>query len=100
MILTCLKFRISQLSVDHASEWYNANCLCLNNDKCNVLLISPRHVHVNYDDFAISLYGKTLDNVKVADYLRIKIDQNLSWDMYIKNLCSSLGCKISKMARL
>ena len=88
-----------QLSVDHASEWFNANCLCLNNDKCNVLLISP-HVHVNYDDFAISLHGKTLDNVEVADYLGIKIDQNLSWDMYIKKLCSSLGCKISKMACL
>ena len=89
-----------QLSVDRASEWYKANSLCLNNDKCNVLLISPRHMQVNNDDFAISLYGKTLNNVEVADYLGIKIDNTLSWDMYIKKLCSSLGCKISKMARL
>ena len=65
------------------------------------MLISPKCRSVNNNpNMDILLGDNALTEVEVADYLGIRIDHELSWDCYIKKLCSSLSYKIQKLSRL
>ena len=89
-----------QSSVLEVSKWYQANRLCLNSDKSNVLVVNSSNRNCDDNTLTILLDDQTLEQVDAADYLGVKIDEHLSWDAYVNKLCASLGCQISKLSRL
>ena len=89
-----------QSSVDVVHDWYKANLLCINSEKSNVLLVRSRFMNVDDDALNIDLGNHVLQKVDVADYLGVKVDKFISWEMYVNKLCSSLGCQISKLSRI
>ena len=88
-----------QSSITEVSKWYRANRLVLNAEKCNVMTVSSSYVQ-NDPVLNISLDDHILKQVNVIDYLGVKIDNKISWYPYIRKLCSSLGCCVSKLSRV
>lgn len=93
-----------QSSLDGIKEWYDNNRLLVNASKSNTMLVCSRqklrwleghdsnllNVHVGDD---------VVPDVKVIDYLGLKVDQNLLWNDYVVKLCKELNSKIALLLR-
>ena len=88
-----------QICIDQLSVWYKNNNLSLNASKCEVMLISSQRRFIS-DSLCINLDGQQLNNVSCANYLGMKIDKNVNWNVYVKKLCSNVYLKLKQLRRL
>ena len=86
-------------SVSSVSEWYSANKLALNAQKCEVMVLKTKRCNAS-DCLDIVLNDVHLNQVNCAKYLGLNIDQNLSWNEYISCLCSKISLKLQCLNRL
>ena len=78
-------------------DWFNANKLTLNIRKCSYLLYM-RGKYKN-DRFDLKLNDIQIPRVRFAKLLGIWIDENLSWDIHIKQLLVKLRCGLGMLKR-
>ena len=81
------------------SEWYKDNNLFLNASKSEVILISSQKKYIS-DSLCISLNEQQLNNVTCANYLGMRIDKHINWNMYVNKLCSNVSLKLKQLRRL
>ena len=72
------------------SFWLNTNKIALNSAKSKVILFKTRHKSCD-TDLRLKLRRKKFYKTKYLRYLRIKIDENLKWKIYIHDLASKLN---------
>ena len=90
-----------QKCIDDASSWYTGNKLVLNVEKSNTMLITSKHKHQTLNtNVNIELYGSSLQQVQCTKYLGVTLEQSLSWDTHINDLCSNLSRKVGLLSRL
>ena len=89
-----------QNSITCVSSWYKSNCLCLNIEKSNVLLVTNKNCHEGNVKLDIQIDNQFLNQSETADYLGVRLDSHLAWSAHVKKICSSLGYKINRLSRL
>ena len=96
-ILACENERELQIAVDELlaafGNFYSANGLKLNEDKCHVLVVRP---HLRY--MTIKCAGK--DEVSSLRLLGLFIDNKLQFDVHTKIVCGRLTAKINALEKL
>lgn len=95
--------KILQKCIDDVANWYERNNLVLNVEKCNTMLVGSKHnlLQMNANDcLSINLNDSVVEQVNVADYLGIKIQNDLLWDSQIQKVCSQLSRKVGMLSRL
>ena len=73
----------------HIKMWMSANFLKINEDKTNLVIISPNQNSGNFDDFCISFGGSLVLPSSTATNLGVKIDSSMS-------LCDQINSITSK----
>ena len=90
-----------QLCINEAADWYLDNNLLLNATKSNSLLLNNSTRQSKTPNPLDIFIGTTkIDHVSQADYLGLRIDNNLSWESHIGRLCKRLGSKIAELKHL
>ena len=87
-----------QKSLNSVNNWYTENKLLLNPDKCGTILISNKKT----DGAVLKLQlGDTmLLNVDSFEYLGLKIDNQLNFNLHVQSKVSSMKSKLSSLRRL
>ena len=96
-----LKHNIQQC-VSDIHEWYDQNKLVINKSKSSVMLATTRQriLHIDNNDFDVHIGDYKLVQSDCIDYLGLKIDETISWNMQIDNICKNLVFIISRFSRL
>ena len=90
-----------QDSLNKIKEWYDKNMLIVNASKSNAMLVTTRQKEtVLTDDINLYFGVERLNVVTSFDYLGLKFDKNIRWDVYIESLCQELSKKIWILSRL
>ena len=74
----------------YLSYWLNANKICLNVSKTEVVLFKSMRKQ-RETNLKLKLKGKRLCNANSVKYLDIKSDENLNWHQEINNVAVKLN---------
>ena len=92
-IITKLEYDINIID-----KWLKENGLLLNEDKCKFMVIeSSRSQH---DAANVCVQNKNIAEVESAKLLGITIDNHITMDKHIVNICKQAGNKLSALARI
>ena len=81
-------------------EWFMANRLSLNVKKTTLLIFRSKHDKSRLDKISIKIQGTKLKSSKSVKYFGVYIDENLSWDCHISELCKRLSISNGIIAKL
>lgn len=91
---TSSSFQLAQAllinDLQRISSWFRANRLKLNVDKTQYIVFGTRHMTKHCPSLPITLNGTNVDRCKHVKYLGLEIDENLTFEEHISNLCSKL----------
>ena len=87
-----LKHNIKQC-VSDIHEWYDQNKLVINKSKSSVMLATTRQriLHIDNNDLDVHIGDYKLVQSDYIDYLGLKIDETISWNMKTDNICKKIG---------
>ena len=71
-------------------NWLNANVICLNSKKTELLLLNASH-KFNSFDFKLNINGSRLYSCDSVKYLGIISDSNFNFEPHISYLCKKLA---------
>ena len=96
-----LKHNIQQC-VSDIHEWYDENKLVINKSKYSVMLATTRQriLQIDNNDLHVHIGDYKLVQSDCIDYLGLKIDETVSWNMQTDNICTQLVFIISRFSRL
>ena len=83
----------------HVVNWLNANKICLNISKTELVLFKPRKKALD-QDLHIKLNGKKLYPTSSVKYLGIRIDSNLNWKDQINATAIKLNRANAMLSKL
>ena len=89
---TCLDNNIQQC-VSDIHEWYDQNKLVINKSKYSVMLATTRQqiLHIDNNDLDVHIGDYKLVQSDCIDYLGLKIDETISWNMQTDNIMQKIG---------
>lgn len=79
--------------------WFNSNMLVLNKNKTVFINFTPRTKAMN-KSYLIQNDGKSIEQVTDTKFLGIFVDNDLSWEAHINNLCTKLSSVCFALYRL
>ncbi len=85
-----LKDAIKQ-DIDILIDWFRANTLSLNLGKTSFMLFKPKKKKNDDINITLSVGGTELKQENVVKFLGMYLDEYLSWDMHVKNVCGKLS---------
>ena len=73
------------MSLQNLSEWCKLNGMLLNKDKTKPMLIttSQNSIHLRNDILLLTYNNDALNTVENEKVLGVRIDNNLTWSVYI-----------------
>ena len=77
-----------------AIEWFEANYMKLNADKCHLIVVGHKHECV-----WAKIGSEMIWESKVEKLLGINIDRKLSFDTHVTNICQKAARKLTAIAR-
>ena len=72
-------------------KWLKLNKLSLNAGKTKLIIFHSQRKHMDYDSISIKLGRKKLKTVTHVKYLGMQIDDSLTWNYHIDELCRKLS---------
>ena len=79
--------------LSRVNKWLTANKLTLNTSKTEFMLIGSRQSLSTFDTSpSLEIDGATVSQVTFTKSLGVYIDQNLSWNVHVNNLCKKICC--------
>ena len=91
------------LNVDLArvEKWLTANKLTLNASKTEFMLIGLRQrLSTFHNPPSLMINGTPITRVTSTKSLGVHIDQTLSWNVYVENLCKEIASGIGALKRV
>ena len=82
------------------TDWLNGNRISLNTDKTEFVIFRKPRKKINFNDVKIKINGKRLSPSYHIKYLGILIDENLSWNFHITELCKKLNRANSMLSKI
>ena len=82
------------------TDWLNGNRISLNTDKTEFVIFRKPRKKINFNNVKIKLNGKRLSPSSHIKYLGILIDENLSWNFHITELCKKLNRANSMLSKI
>ena len=79
----------AQSSMLEIQNWFIANRLALSIGKSNFMLFHKKQAHVNIPD-ELHIGTESIPRVKKTKYVGMMIDENLTWEHHISEICNSL----------
>lgn len=86
-----------QTNADNTNKWYEKNRLGVNATKTLMMLIKASNSDEKLD---IKIGDTHIEQVNVARYLGLMVDENLNWSAHVSQLSRSVAYKISSLNRL
>ncbi len=83
----------------YVKDWMTNNCLLLNSDKTEILLIGPKDSTQNLLDYNLQLDGCTVTSSTVK-ILGVVLDSNLSFENHISNVTKTAFFHLRNIAKL
>ena len=74
-------------------KWFKDNLLKGNPDKCHLLVSTNEKIKINTGDFSI-------ENSNCEKLLGVKIDNKLTFDYHVSDMCKKANRKINTLARI
>ena len=89
---------IEQLSVcaNYMIDWFTRNCMKANPDKFQ-FIVFDRSINQRRK---ITIHGTHIDSQDTVKLLGVKLDQHLTFDEHIKDICLKAGRKLSVLSRM
>jgi hypothetical protein len=85
-----------QKDINKLAEWEDTWKMKFHPDKCNLLHVTrKKKTEVN----AYNLHGHTLEKVNSTKYLGLTIDNKLSWNKHIQNICNKGNSTLAFLRR-
>ena len=78
------------IELKNLTKWLNANKLCLNVSKTELIIFKPSKKVIDFD-LKFQLNGKQLYPTNSAKYLGVKIDNKLNWNEHINDVAIKLN---------
>ena len=88
-----------EMDIDILEKWFLNNELILNENKCQ-FLIAESKINPHKEIKTIKIANKYLKETKSAKLLGITVDNNITMDTHIRNICKKAGAKLSALARI
>lgn len=94
--------KICNTELENLSHWFKANKLSLNINKTNYIFFTSRSKYKTEasKSFSIQLDGKNIERVCHAKFLGVYIDQELTWNKHIQEICTKISKNIGIMSRI
>lgn len=87
--------------IDKIYEWLCVNKLTLNVLKTDFMLIGSRQKLMSLEgNIALSVNGISLSKVQSVKCLGVCIDENITWDIHIHNVCVKVSQNIAALKRV
>ncbi len=83
----------------YVKDWMTNNCLLLNSDKTEILLIGPKNSTQNLLDYNLQLDGCTVTSSTVK-ILGVVLDSNLSFENHISNVTKTAFFHLRNISKL
>ncbi len=83
----------------YVNDWMTNNCLLLNSDKTEILLIGPKNSTQNLLDYNLQLDGCNVTSSTVKN-LGVVLDSNLSFENHISNVTKTAFFHLRNIAKL
>ena len=80
----------AQINAEHINKWFVLNKLSLSISKSNFVLFHSKNKNPHDDFNEIKLGHETITRVSDVKYIGLTIDEKLSWDKQINEVCKSL----------
>ena len=88
-------------SVAEIAQWATINKLPLNEDKTKVLAVTGKRFGVKIDyPLNVTVNGNPLKNVTNAKLLGLNIDEKLSFEIHVDELCKKLSKRIAVLRKI
>ena len=71
-------------------SWFTANKLTLNTDKSSFTIFKTRQKNINNLPEHIEFLDFKIERTPYVKYLGVTIDENLTWDIHINEICTKL----------
>jgi hypothetical protein len=88
-----------QADVNNVINWFKGNKLTVNLDKCCCMLVSTNKKLCN-EVLTITIDGKPIKQVNNTKYLGVVLDNQLTWNDQIEQVCRKLAPKVGLLRRL
>ena len=79
-----------QTSLEHVYKWFKLNKLSLSLSKSAFLLFHGKNKDPKYNIKRIEVNGHDIKRMNSVKYIGLHLDEKLSWDFHINELCKSL----------
>ena len=90
-----------QHGINDVAKWCNQNKMTLHPKKSNSMVITSRQKHQRAPLLLdLSLNADPIDQVTSHTVLGIIVDQELRWDVHLKNMCSKLSNDLHLLSKL
>ena len=90
-----------QADINAVSNWFKQNQLSLSVEKTFTMFVGSKHRLEQIDTYPVLLLNdQVLQRKEEATYLGLIIDNRLTWDAHIDNLCKKLRPKVGIFSRL
>ena len=89
---------ISRLEIDSAlsSKWFYDNYMKPNEDKCHLITLGANHA----DAISTKIGSSTIDESNQEKLLGVIIDNKLTFEDYLSNLCKKVSNKLYALSRI
>ena len=84
--------KMVNIDLKYLINWLDANIICLNSKKSELLLLHPSRKSNTLFDFKIKIYnGRRLYPCESVKYLGIVFDCSFNWDPHISSVCKEIS---------
>ena len=84
--------------VQAAIDWFKINEMIVNPDKSQPIVVK-KNCRMN-DSYAVNINNQTINSKKCEKMLEIEIDNTLSFDKHISNLCKKVSNQLNVIGKI
>ena len=90
------------MALQNLSEWCKLNGMLLNTDKTKAMLIttSQKRPHLHNDILLLTYNNDALKSVENEKVLGVRIDNNLTWSIYINFIAKQISSNLRLLSKL
>ena len=99
-------FKLANLELEKASDWFKANKLTLNVSKTKYILFRKKNQQVDFSNLELKINGQTIERIGEGctqssfKFVGIHLDEFLSWEPHLKHVRGKLSSANFALSRV